>query len=391
MNISNTNQSSVEAMNNLNKASSSQNNGSKQKLNITIPSSESSADICKLTNDVKVISPNANNQIKTIPSSHSAPSLQCLTPINPFINKSPSTPALNKLSLTPLQLSSTNSPVLKINNNQACSSFHFDFKSDNPEILFNWLKDNTPPVKYLSNVILRYSDIGCPEETAVQVKEGPSHLHANTVSTNGRNYIAAQCPPTPEAQALFLKAVFKQSKVIVDLTHQFDDWATCEYPYLPYLYPQNEKESKTFGSIIVTCNEKEIKSSCTVYKLTLVDEEIGQSKEITRIHYSDWADQSSTEVNKLSQVIEMLELYVKDPLETPFVHCLAGVGRTGTFITAYTLHHLVKSKKLSKDSLIPSIQEIILKGRKDRGCKFVQNVQQLTTIIEFGKKLLEKK
>ncbi len=70
------------------------------------------------------------------------------------------------------------------------------------------------------------------------------------------------------------------------------------------------------------------------------------------------------------------------------LHCSAGVGRTGTVSTAVAVLKGIKEGEITKENYLKVIDNIILKGRSDRGPLFVQKVEQYKLIIELAEEEL---
>ncbi len=239
----------------------------------------------------------------------------------------------------------------------------------------------------------RFDDVMCPAETIVKVEiakgEGPQKLHANRVQmSDGKSYIATQSPPTPKAQELYWKMAMEHSSQIVDLTNKNDQLQTRSYPNLASTYPQNLGDTTIFGSMTVTCIEQKQEGSFNFSKYRVTDGQ-GTTKNIERLNYQEWQDFSGTSAEDLKRLIAHADKMQGQRAEPLVVHCRAGVGRTGTFITARTLSH--QSNRLNADNFMESTNKIILSGRQQRGPLFVQSEKQLMTLVAFGNELMQSK
>ncbi len=295
----------------------------------------------------------------------------------------------------------------------------------------------------------RYADVGCPKKTAVLVEiDGEDkYLHANTVEIeDGKPTILTQYP-CMSGNELFWKQAWTKSNLIVDLMLEDDlpafegknyptgklnlqslDLMSSEIKELEdfskkidlteddiiskmealelssaFINSVNIKEvlglEMKFGSMLVIFENKtlvlgkEDDSVKTVrYNYIVKEGATGVEKNVSRLNFEGWEDYSGTSVDKLMELVEYVDATIENefPGTIPIVHCRAGVGRTGTFVTARILMHLYKSGKLDKANFIETLFKIILKGREERGPMFVQRDSQLQTLIELGKKLLQK-
>lgn len=324
-----------------------------------------------------------------------------------------------------------------------------DIQKLDAEVLFEELKKNTTKPTMLGDnqTEYRFGDIRCPENTAVylMIDYEKKYLHANIVEMEEGEPLYLTQYPYRGSNFLFWKLAMKKSNLIVDLMRKDDlknyerkNYPTGELNLQPLeLNPIEENKLKEL-SIQESFTEDDIKSKLkdwkygssyidevkfkevlgfemefdymrvtfknktvvlgkegdplkTVrYNYQVEDRETGNKKNVSRFNFEGWRDYGGTSVDKLKELVEYVDSTIKDfPKGTiPIVHCLAGVGRSGTFATARTLVHLAKDGKLNNDNFREILFKIILKGREQRGPLFVQRCSQLQTLIELGKKLL---
>lgn len=230
-------------------------------------------------------------------------------------------------------------------------------------------------VQPLVEVEHRFTDIECPKETAVRV--GDSYIHANYVGVgiSDKLLVAAQLP-TPSSQETFWKFVMDSDCSIMDLTKPSDCSENDRY------YPDSIHTSHVAGSIQIefleTCSSE--KDSHTTYQVTSGT----TSKKIVRYHYRGWMDFGGIQLEELGNLTAKLKSF-----SGVVVHCRAGVGRTGTIISAYLIKELIEQKVITKENYRTEIPNLILSLRKQRGKNFVTSVDQFSSLMEYGKKLLE--
>lgn len=217
----------------------------------------------------------------------------------------------------------------------------------------------------------RFNGILCPKNTALMFSLG--YLHANILGRGitDNQFIASQAPVL-EDLARFWKAVFESSQTVVDLTNPKDQSHGGVVPY----YPQNIGERIGFGLISIELTG--IEGSLFTYRL--IDTSSGQEKQIQRLHFASWPDfgvVSLTDLKTLVNTCERLRVGSDMPL---WVHCRAGVGRTGTLITAMILKEKIQKGEISLRNLDESIISIVIKLRAQRGPCFVQQPQQLELV-----------
>lgn len=218
----------------------------------------------------------------------------------------------------------------------------------------------------------RFENVFCPINTAIEYDKSESenetfYIHANRVeSPKGKTFIAAQVNLQHNK---FWKAVLLHTDIIIDLT----SGGEIKAYYPPVNETLTEKDVSIFCSKQENVDDKFIISTYTVSKE-------GQSKEIKRIHYIAWADFNAAGVEDVLKLIALVDQQMTKE-SVPMVHCRAGVGRTGTFITAYNLMHRKKENSFEGEK---TLKELILAGRIARGPLYVQSKVQLRLLLEIA-------
>lgn len=213
----------------------------------------------------------------------------------------------------------------------------------------------------------RYSNVLAYDRTAVRV-DGESYLNANVVCNGrGRWYVAAQAPP-PHAQHAFFKAIFDRSAsshselrrfmgqipsmkgkeraaIIVQLTSWEENGRLKADPYLPDL--DKERQVKFEGRTPLLLSEQsqtpKPELCAIVRRLQLHRQGDEEVMSLWHYHYEGWPDfgvPAGDDTHALRRLIESVEAKRTElggqGCEV-WVHCSAGVGRTGTFIALSTL------------------------------------------------------
>lgn len=237
-----------------------------------------------------------------------------------------------------------------------------------------------------------------PEKTAISLpNEKGKHekrFHGNIVQLheNEPEAIATQAPKHKAMGDFWLASFLKDSAVIVDLTQP------KEIPKRADIYYPKANESLSFGEgknkISVTLKSKEEHTGndnieYCIYEVNYKNE----TKTIGRVHYKGWQDHSGTSAQDLRQLVDFVDKKsAYDPGKGAnnkliTVHCSAGVGRTGTFLTARTAKHQLTHQDLSSEQIRHQIIKMGLKGREQRNPAFIQKDGQVQTLIAFMKEL----
>uniref|UniRef100_A0A6B2L7K0 Protein-tyrosine-phosphatase n=1 Tax=Arcella intermedia TaxID=1963864 RepID=A0A6B2L7K0_9EUKA len=193
------------------------------------------------------------------------------------------------------------------------------------------------------------------EETRVRLrgKDGPEgYINANGVDlgvemVGGERawFICAQAPTDVTVPDHWEMIFQYKSAIICNLT-------TTEQA--DHYWPTRKQPSKQFGHFSTTHVEtfKFKKFGFKIYQL-LVSRDSNEPRTAFVVHFYKWPDHGvplcSSGLRQMIKTIAYLkhlaslELDLKGPL---IVHCLAGVGRTGTFTALYTLMESLKFKDL---------------------------------------------
>ena len=225
----------------------------------------------------------------------------------------------------------------------------------------------------------RFSDILCPRKTAVVI--AGQYLHANTVGKTiaQRSFVASQAPLAKDYET-FWKAIFERNPTIFDLTTIQDQANGGVTKY----YPDKLGQTMKYGAMSVTL----IKVSGWIYTYQIQNTETMFVKNIKRCHYADWKDFDAVSMPALHGLVQEVETLSPNPKDLLWIHCRAGVGRTGSLITALVLKEKIERGEINKENLDDSLVEIIVELRKQRGPNFVQQKGQLDLLRQYANFLI---
>ncbi|KAK3787252.1 hypothetical protein RRG08_055974 [Elysia crispata] len=192
----------------------------------------------------------------------------------------------------------------------------------------------------------RYGNIIAYDHTRVLLDpEGEDttddYINANYIDgyKKQRVYIAAQGPSTSTLGDIWRMAWKENSKTIIMLTNVTESGKKkCEV-YWP------ETGSEQYGNITVQLLETDVLPDFTIR--TFLMSKGGQSKYIKQFHYTTWPDHGVPRFGH-SLLLFRQKIRAYDPLDmgTLIIHCSAGVGRTGTYISVDTQLEMAKSEGL---------------------------------------------
>ncbi len=139
--------------------------------------------------------------------------------------------------------------------------------------------------------------------------------------------------------------------------------------------------------------EKDKNEFYKIRNLTLINNQTKEERKIVQIHFKGWPDHGIPEIDDGSvfeAFIEMNKIVDENKKDGPIiVHCSAGVGRTGTFISMYFLEKEIRSQIDNKK--LKSIQINVfnlVRKLKEMRLYLVQSVAQYYFVYQFVSYLL---
>lgn len=229
------------------------------------------------------------------------------------------------------------------------------------------------------------NDIGtrCVRSTHIgESEEVPNRVHANYVK------LIDECPslicsqaPTHEMEESFWLQIVQHSSLVVDLTNENDKNINEVHEYFP-----DELMGLLLGSVSVDVVSTDPELGEAKYQVFLQGR---PAKEVERLHFADWPEKGVITLDQLDKLLDRIEKkQAQSPKERLWIHCCAGVGRTGTIAVALALRYLHRQGDLNSENYQHQIDELVLKGRAQRDVFFVQSKEQYQLLIQYAEKLL---
>lgn len=226
------------------------------------------------------------------------------------------------------------------------------------KIDFQNLTNQIPtPYTQINPLANRYNDIYPFENNRITVGPKQEYINASPIILGDTTFIAAQAPTTePTNIVLFWTMIFEQDvDVLVNLT-DFHSTNRCGNII--------EKSIKYWPDHLNSCNNTFIFDNITVQTNTdstieFYDKKLSiqkiilstetHKKQIYFIHYTGWGDHRQPfSTIQFSHILHLTHLH-HSPNKKILVHCSAGIGRTGTFISIY---HLLQIIPISSTDII---------------------------------------
>lgn len=233
----------------------------------------------------------------------------------------------------------------------------------------------------------RYKDILLYEHSRVRLidftPEGDScdYINASYIDSSVNlsvptraffKYIAAQGPLKHTIGDFFKCILNNKVRIVISLTNQWENgMVKCEPYWEPGVYRSNNNDIKT------SIESEEKLGNVIIRYLKVMDADVLQ------IQLLDWMDNDIC--HNIWDLIFIVQL--KNHLITKMnlsdyntlIHCSAGCGRTGTFITVDTIINLIQMSLPLQHDLIPQVVDNLRCQR----ISMVQNLRQFMSIYEI--------
>ncbi|XP_063796204.1 receptor-type tyrosine-protein phosphatase C isoform X2 [Pseudophryne corroboree] len=183
----------------------------------------------------------------------------------------------------------------------------------------------------------RYIDILPYDDNRVVLSEihgEPGSDYINASYINGfkepRKYIAAQ-GPKEETMNDFWRMIWEQKSTIIVMVTRCEEGNRNK---CAQYWPTMEEETEKFGDLVVKITEEKFFPDYITRKLYITNKREKSERDVTHIQFTIWPDHGVPDdpnlLLKLRRRVNALSNFFSGPI---IVHCSAGVGRTGTYIS----------------------------------------------------------
>lgn len=233
----------------------------------------------------------------------------------------------------------------------------------------------------------RYSDIKSYNHNIVNITTGSKYINASPINIINNKYFISTQGPKKETIEDFWRMVWEHgSNIIVMLCNEEEGGREKCAKYW------DEKKVNTHNKIKIVNRTKE--NEYVIREIILSDNNSQEKRTVFQVHFIGWPDHGvpDTRDGKIFDVfINIIKFVDEKRGNGPIVvHCSAGVGRTGTFISMYYLEKEIKKQIEDKVDVIKFSIFNLVRKLKEMRLYLVQTESQYRFIYEFVKHLLEK-
>ena len=232
----------------------------------------------------------------------------------------------------------------------------------------------------------RYSDIKPYKHNKISINNGKRYINASPINIGKKEkYFISTQGPKPETIEDFWTMVYENnSNVIVML---------CNVTEGGRIKCENYWEKPQMKKFSVEIQNEEKSKMHTIRTLKLKIKEKNEERIINQIHFTAWPDHGIPDISDGKVFQDFCEINQKvDELNNKnnpmIVHCSAGVGRTGTFVSMYLLEKEINEQINAKKEYIRFNIFNLVRKIKEMRMYMVQSEVQYEFIYAYVKYLL---
>ena len=236
-----------------------------------------------------------------------------------------------------------------------------------------------------SNKYCRYSSIITYKDNRVVLHSTNRYINASWIHIPLFKYFIATQGPLPHT--------------IIDFWTMCDDYNISLIVMLCNLKENNVDKCADYWHVqnlghlrIKLLEEKEDQKGIFIRKISLFNKLKNKEKIFIQIHLTYWEDHKALDggyFNKIIRIIQIIDGAKKKSYNPCVVHCSAGVGRTGTFISLYNLYHeIIQQIFVTKNEVIAFSIFNLVRKMKEMRIFSIENENQFLLIYDFADYIL---
>ena len=257
---------------------------------------------------------------------------------------------------------------------------------DEFSFLMQIIDDNQEHYDYLDNPnnLMRYNDIRTYKYNRVNLTSGHKYINASWIHIpTRRKFIATQGPLPQTIEDFWIMCDYYDVEKIVML-------CKLEENKVPKCAKYWDAKNMNYYEIH-TVDKQAIDSGLDLRVFQLINYyKKNTTKTIYQMHLTCWDDHTALNHQYFGKIIQLINFIDQNKTDKPIVvHCSAGVGRTGTFISLYNLYHeiLQQINTINKEFIEFSVFNLVRKIKELR-MFMVENVNQYKLLYSFVDYLL---
>ena len=236
------------------------------------------------------------------------------------------------------------------------------------------------------NTLCRYEDIRTYQYNKVQINSANKYINASWIHIPYPNFfIATQGPLSHTTEDFWTMCDEYNVNIIVMLCKlKEQNFEKCHNYW-------NDKYMKNYQINIIEEGYFNKDKDIIIRRFQLINKIKKKiSQYVTQIHLTSWEDHTALSVNYFDKIIKIIDLLKDNKNNAPIVvHCSAGVGRTGTFISLYNLYHeIMQQIFVTKNEVIAFSIFNLVRKMKEMRIFSIENENQFLLIYDFANYIL---
>ena len=236
-----------------------------------------------------------------------------------------------------------------------------------------------------SNKYCRYSSIITYKDNRVVLHSTNRYINASWIHIPLFKYFIATQGPLPHT--------------IIDFWTMCDEYNVSLIVMLCNLKENNVDKCADYWHVqnlghlrIKLLEEKEDQKGIFIRRISLFNKLKNKEKIFIQIHLTYWEDHKALDggyFKKIIRIIQIIDGAKKKSYNPCVVHCSAGVGRTGTFISLYNLYHeIMQQIFVTKNEVIAFSIFNLVRKMKEMRIFSIENENQFLLIYDFADYIL---
>ena len=251
-------------------------------------------------------------------------------------------------------------------------------------------QEHRKKLKQLDAKLCRYKDIYPYEYNIIKINNSHEHVNASmmNVITEG-SFIASQGPNDNTVDDFWQMCFQYNVKYILMLCKEFEEnKKKCSN------YWDKNMVSENFQNVdFQTYPPDNYINFIVRNKITICNKITNEAREFEHMQFKQWPDHSTPNIQNYVMLFSQMFSFIDEGRELKknniqigpiLIHCSAGIGRTGVFITLYALCKEIDNQLKSQDSdcIIFSVFNFVRKLKEMRLFS-VENINQYNFIYKF--------
>jgi protein tyrosine phosphatase len=220
------------------------------------------------------------------------------------------------------------------------------------------------------------------EETRTLRNIPDFYLGANDVITPEQEYIVTEAPKPPTLERFWNAIMITDVRTIVALAlpknGSIKRPAYWKSPYLPL--------TTTNGQWTIRCGKEERVAKSAIFPKQVITRRVlsafrgGVWRNITHLHYENWPDNGPPAADLFYKLLQLVEESQPKEHHKILVHCIAGIGRSGTFVAAHSIMKELNVNPLAPINIPKRIVELRL--QRPRLVASESQIQSIYTLVQ---------